>query len=85
MLSQGFGERIQTFLCCQLNNRNQQLTQALLEEIELIMSIVCQLFMHSDKVAKINYPLLQGLKDCLLFGVTQLFTSQRPTMMRSTL
>lgn len=53
--SQGLSERIQTFLCYQLNNHQAQLTQAFLEEIELIMSIICQLFMQADKLSTINY------------------------------
>ena len=76
--SQGVGERISAFLCYQLGNPQAQLTHAVIEELELLVSILCQLFMQADQVAKLNYLLLQGLKDCLLFGLTQFFTSQRP-------
>jgi hypothetical protein len=48
-------------------------TQALLEEIELIMSIVCQLFMQAHELSNVNHQFLHGLKDCLFFGVSQIF------------
>lgn len=68
--TQGLVERIQTLMCFQLSNPKDSITQGQLEEIELLMSIICQLFMHADKLGSANYILLQGLKDCLLFGLT---------------
>ena len=75
---QGFGERIQAVLCSQLGNARGVVTQALLEETELWLGIVCQLLMQADKVRAINYQILQGLKDCLLFGVPALFARLGP-------
>lgn len=34
--------------------------------------------MHSSRLSSISYFCLQGLKDCLLFGVTQLFAAMGP-------
>ena len=68
-------QRISTFMCSRLSNPPEPLTHAFLEELELLMSVVCQLLMQAELMSKTGhgYGLLQGLKDCLIFGASELF------------
>ena len=54
------------------------MSHGFLEELELLMSIVCQLLMQAELMGKTGhgYGFLQGLKDCLIFGATRYFTQQ---------
>lgn len=51
------------------------ITHAHLEEIELVASVLFQLFLKGDLLASINNGLLQALKDSLLFGCNQLLVT----------
>ena len=50
------------------------MTQGLLEELGLTVCIISQIFNQSEKLNKQYYGVLQGMKDCLLFGLTNFFT-----------
>jgi len=77
LMSLGIDQRISTFLNFKLSDvREQPMSHGFLEELELLMSIVCQLLMQAELMSKTDhgYGLLQGLKDCLIFGATKFFT-----------
>ena len=48
----------------------------MLEEIELITSLVSQIFMQVDLASEFQSGFVQGLKDCLIFGLPALITGQ---------
>lgn len=45
--------------------------------MNLTMCVVGQIFWRADSLNKIYSPILQGLKDCLLFGVAEMFSQMR--------
>ena len=71
--------RISSFLCAKLSAPEQETSHGFLEELELLMSVVSQLLMQAELMSKTGhgYGLLQGLKDCLIFGATSFFSQQR--------
>ena len=48
-------ERIATFLCSKLADDRERLTHAFLEELELLMSIICQLLMQAEEMSKTGH------------------------------
>lgn len=66
--------RVSRLLCPPEQGQGAFITQAQLEATELTVCIVCQLFMQAELLGKTSYGLLQGLKDCLIFGTTRLLS-----------
>ena len=77
LLSRGIAGRMQALLCgTGQGGEGTLMSLAMLGEIELITSLVSQIFMQADSANEFQSGFVQGLKDCLIFGLPALITGQ---------
>ena len=58
-----------------INSNEQPITQAYLEEMELLVAIISMVFLHADTLIQIDPGFLYAIKDCLIFGIPHLISN----------
>jgi len=56
-----------------IHDRDITYSHGMLEEMELVVAVFCQIFLCADKLNSFDPGCLQAMKDCLLFGTSQMF------------
>ena len=55
-----------------IHDRDIRYSHGMLEEMELVVAVICQIFLCADKLNSFDPGCLQAMKDCLLFGTSQM-------------